>query len=136
MRADPAQLVAQYPAGAGDSPARHHHAARGEGAKAEGGALGVAVAHRDMRRIDAELVRGDLRQGRLEPLAMRLDADHQHHAAVGQDPRRAALEPRNDRGTAGDEFRGTMRGLLGKGGKADADKTSVELTLLLARADG
>ena len=47
-------------------------------------ALGVAVAHRDARRVDAELLVGDLRQRGLEPLAVRLDADHQHHRAVGR----------------------------------------------------
>ncbi len=135
MGADAAHLVAQLPARAGDGTPRHDHAARGEGAEPEGGALGVAVAHRDMRRVDAELVRGDLRQRRLQPLAVRLDADHQHDAAVGQDPRRAALEPGDDRRTPGDEFRRTMRGLLGKGGKADADEPPVGLTPLLARTD-
>ena len=100
MRADPAQLVAQHAAGARHRAARHHHAARGEGAEAEGGALGVAVPHRDARRVDAELLGGDLRQRRLQPLAVRLDADHQHDAAVGQDARGAALETGDDRGAA------------------------------------
>jgi hypothetical protein len=40
------------------------------------------VAHRDPRRMDAKFLRGDLRQGRLQPLAVRLDANHQYCAAV------------------------------------------------------
>ena len=66
---------------------------------------------------------------------MRLDADHQHQAAVGQDPRGAALIARDDRRTAGDELGGAVRGLLGKRGKADADQPAVRLALLLPRAN-
>jgi hypothetical protein len=66
VRADPAELVAQHAAGACHCVARHHHAARRESAKPEGGALGVAVAHRDPRRVDAELLGGHPRQGRLQ----------------------------------------------------------------------
>jgi hypothetical protein len=32
--------------------------------------------NRDPRRIDAKFLRGDLRQGRLQHLAVRLDANH------------------------------------------------------------
>ncbi len=135
MRTDPAQLVAQYPAGARHRPARHHHAARREGAEAEGGALGVAVTHRDPRRVDAEFLGGDLRQRRFQTLAVRLDADHQHDAAIRQDTRSAALETRNDRGAAGGEFGSAVRGLLGKSGEPDADKPPIGLTAMLARAD-
>ena len=129
MRADPAQLVAQHAAGARHRAARHHHAARGEGAEAEGGAFGVAVPHRDARRVDAEFLAGDLRQRRLQPLAVRLDADHQHDAAVGQDARGAAFETGDDRGAARGEFGGAVRGLLGEAGKADADQPPVRLAL-------
>src|SRR5205814_8562627 len=108
VRADPAQLVAQHAAGARHRAARHDHAARGEGAEAEGGALGVAVAHRYMRRVDAELVAGDLRQGRFEALAVRLDADHQDEAAVRQYASGTTLEPGDDRGAARGEFGGAM----------------------------
>ncbi len=67
---------------------------------------------------------------------MRLDADHQDDAAVGQDARGAALETGDDRGAAGGEFGGAVRGLLGKGGKADADQPPVRARpALLARAD-
>ena len=48
MRADALELVAQHAAGARHRAARHDHAARGEGAEAERGALGVAVPHRDI----------------------------------------------------------------------------------------
>ena len=132
MRADPAQLGAQDAAGARHRAARHHHAARGEGAEAERRALGVAVAHRDARRIDAEFLAGDLRQGGLQPLAVRLDADHQHHAAVGQDARGAALETGDDRGAARGEFGGAVRGLLGEAGEADADQPPVRLAAVAA----
>ena len=88
-----------------------------------------------MRRVDAELVAGDLRQRRLEPLAVRLDADHQHEAAIGQDARGAALEAGDDRGAARGEFGGAMRGLLGEAGEADADQPAVGLAPLLPLAD-
>ncbi len=93
------------------------------------------MPHRDPRRVDAELLGGDLRQRGFEALAVRLDADHQHDAAVGQDTRGAALETGNDRSAAGGEFGGAVRGLLGKSGKADADEPAVRLAALLARAD-
>ena len=86
-------------------------------------------------RVDAEFLGGDLRQRRLQTLAVRLDADHQHDAAVGQDARGAALETGDDRGAARGEFGGAVRGLLGKAGKADADQPAVRLAPLLPRAD-
>jgi hypothetical protein len=135
MSADAAQLVAQHAAGARHRPARHDHAARGESAEPERRALGVAMAHRDPRRVDTELLGGHLRQYRFEALAVRLDADHQDDTAVGQHPRRAALEPWNDRRAARGELRSAVRGLLGKGGKADADESPILLAALLARAD-
>ena len=42
---------------------------------------------------------------------------------------------RDDVGAARGEFRGAMRGLLGKGGEADADQPSVGLALPLPLAD-
>ena len=140
MRADAAELVAQHPAGSRHRAARHDHAARGEGAEPEGGALRIAVPHRNARRVDAELLGGDLRQRRFEALAVRLDADHQHDAAVGQDARGAALETGDDRGAAGGEFGRAVRGLLCKSGKSNADQPApgfrgqLRLTALLARA--
>src|SRR6516162_2003627 len=95
MCADPAELVAQHAAGARHCPARHDHATRGESTEPERRALGVAMAHRDPRWIDAELLGRHLRKYRFEALAVRLNADHQDNTAVGQDPRRAALEPWN-----------------------------------------
>ena len=135
MRADALDLVAQHAAGARHRAAGHDHAARGERAEAEGRALGVAVPHRDIGRVDAELLGGDLRQRRLEPLAVRLDADHQDEAAVRQDARGAALEAGDDRGAARGEFGGAVRGLLGKAGKADADQPPVGFAALLPGAD-
>ena len=88
--------------------------------------------HRDPHRIDAELMMRDLRQGGFETLAVRLDADHQHQAAIRQDPRSAAFEARHDRRATADEFGRAMRGLLGKRSKADADQPAVRLALLLA----
>jgi hypothetical protein len=58
--ADAGQLVAQYPGGTSDGTSRHYHAARGERAKAEGTDFGVAMAHGNPRRVDAELLRSDL----------------------------------------------------------------------------
>ena len=135
VRADPLDLVAHHPRRARHRAPRHHHAARGEGAEPIGGALGVAVAHRDMRRVYAQFLVGDLRQRRLQPLAVRLDADHQDEAAIGQHPRGAALVARDDRGAARGEFGGAVRGLLGKAGKADADQPAVRLAAPLALAD-
>ncbi len=52
---------------------RWFDAARRENAEAEGSARGVAVAHRNPRRVDAEFLGGDLRQRRFEVLAVRLE---------------------------------------------------------------
>ena len=59
--ADEGQLVAQKPGCASDGTSGHHHATRSKGAKAKGADFGVAVAHGDPPRVDAELLRGDLR---------------------------------------------------------------------------
>src|SRR5262249_16427563 len=112
--------------------ARHYHAARSKRAEAEGTDFGIAVANGNPRRVDAELLRRDLRQGGLEPLAVRLDADHQHGAAVGQDARSAALVTRDDGEVAGGVLGRATRALLGERCEAYADQPAVGLTLFLA----
>jgi len=59
--ADAGQFVAQNPGCARDGASGHHHAARSKGAEAKGADVSVAVAHCNPRRVDAELMRGDLR---------------------------------------------------------------------------
>ena len=97
MRADATEFVARHRAGTRHRAARHHHAARGEGAEPESRAFGVAVTYRNPRRVDAQLVGCRLGERRFEDLTVRLDSDHQHNAAISQDARGAALEPRNER---------------------------------------
>jgi len=55
------------------------------------------MAHRNPRRIDPKLLGSDLGQHGLDALPVRLDANHKHHAAIGQHPRRTALEAGGDR---------------------------------------
>ena len=62
---------------------------------------------------------------------MRLNADHQYHAAIRQDARGAAFETGKDSGTTRGELGGAVRGLLGEAGEADADQLSVLLALAL-----
>ncbi len=58
-----------------DRPARKHDRAGRERAEAIRAGRGVAVADRDAIRRDAQFVRRDLRQRRLVPLPVVLDAD-------------------------------------------------------------
>jgi hypothetical protein len=85
------------------------------------------VPDRDPRGIDAQFLAGDLRQSRLQPLTVRLDANHQHHTAIGQDARRATFKSGKDRGAARGEFGGAVRGLLGEAGEADAEEAPIRL---------
>jgi hypothetical protein len=58
-------------------------------------------------------------------LAVRLDADHQHRAAIGEDACGTALKAWDDGGIAGGVFGRATSGLLGERGKANADQPTV-----------
>ena len=76
MRADPPDLVGQQRAArCATAPPANTMLREANVPKPNGVDRGVAVAHRDLRGIDAEFLRGDLRQRRLQPLAVVLDAD-------------------------------------------------------------
>ena len=86
------------------------------------------------RRIDGQLVRGDLRQRRFVPLAVIVHPDVNDHGAVGQHAGVGQLVARDHAELALDEFRRAVTALLGIERKADADGAAVRLAGRLAPA--
>ena len=93
------------------------------------------MPHRDARRVDAQFLTGDLRQGGFQSLPVRLDADRQHDAAVGQDARGAAFETGHHRGTTTGVLGSAVRGLLVEAREPNSNQPSVGLTPLLSFPD-
>ena len=83
MGGDGDDLVAQHERRFGDGLADHRAAAASAGAGAERRAVGVALVHGDVGEVDAEVLRRELRGGRLEPLAVRARTDEHVDAPVG-----------------------------------------------------
>ena len=136
MRADASDLLGEHARGSANGAAAEHDRARPEGAEAERPDRGVAVADRNQRGIDAELVRGDLRERRLVALAVVLHADIDDHRAVRQHADIGGLVARHHARLALDPFDDAVAALLGVERKADADGAAVGLALRLALADG
>src|SRR5579859_7184033 len=84
MRVAAADFFGERAARPAHRAAGKHDGARREGAKTIRADRGVAVAHRNLAGIDAELVGGDLRQRSLVTLAVVLHADEQQNAAIRQ----------------------------------------------------
>ena len=75
--------------------------------------------------MDAQLLVRDLGQGRLHPLAVRMDTDQQDQRAIRIDPRRRAFVTGNDRRAAPGPFRRAMRRLFGVARQADTPDPAV-----------
>src|SRR5262245_26262435 len=73
MRSNLHNLLSQQTRGMGDRAAGHDDAARGDRSHPEWRQRGVAVAHGDLRGIDAELLVRDLSERGLEALPVRLN---------------------------------------------------------------
>ena len=74
MRSDLHDFFSQQTRGMGNGAASHDDAARGDRSHPEGRQRGVAVAHRYLRGIDAELLVRDLGERRLQTLPVRLNS--------------------------------------------------------------
>ena len=73
MRSDLQNFFSQQTRGMGDRAARHDDAARCDRSHPEWRQRGVAVAHGDLRGIDAELLVRDLSERGLQALPVRLN---------------------------------------------------------------
>jgi hypothetical protein len=78
----------------------------------------------------------DLRQCRLKPLSMRLNADPYFQSPVWLKSNRRLLVTWDNRGAPGGKHSCAMRGLLGEGGKSKTDQTAVSLAEALSFAHG
>ncbi len=134
MRADAAQARQQHLAGLRDRAAGHHDRARRIGAGGIRRLAGVAMHDADARDRDAEYFVGDLGHRGFHALAMRVNAHPHFQPAVRRQPDRRLVVARHHGQPPGGEHRRAVRGLLGEGGKADADQPAVGLALLLPRA--
>src|SRR5579863_722286 len=76
-------MLAKRVRGALNADAAGWNRRRAAGAKPGGDAVGVALEDMDTLRRQAELIRNDLRVGRLMALPGRLRADQDRHVAVG-----------------------------------------------------
>ena len=74
-----------------------------------------------LRRIDADLTIGDLRQRGFQPLPVAVHADAQFQPAIGRQARRRLLEARHHGNTPAGIDRGAMRALLAEQREAEAD---------------
>ena len=83
MRGDGDDLVAQQERRLGDGLADHRAAAAPAGARPEGRAVGVALAHGDVGVVDPEVLGHELGGGGLESLAVRAGADEHVDPTVG-----------------------------------------------------
>ena len=120
VRADAGNALRKLRAGRGHGAARHHHAARSPGPGRVGRQRRVAMNHAHPRHRDAQHLMRDLRQRRLQPLAVRLHAHAQLQPAIGGDARRRLLPARHHRDAPARIDRGAVRPLLAEYGQTDA----------------
>ena len=114
-----------------------HHRPRRVGAGAGGRGRRVAEAHRDLARIDAENLVGDLREDGLVSLAVRVRAHLEDQLAVAGQARNRRLHAGHQLDAPGGiaERAGAVGGLLIERREADADQPAVGLAPLLTRAN-
>src|SRR5262249_60172220 len=91
MRPDLEDFFTAKTRGMGDRAAGHDDAARGDRSHPEWRQRGVAVAHGDLRGIDAELLVRDLSERGLEALPVRLNPHREDERAVRHELRGAAF---------------------------------------------
>jgi hypothetical protein len=96
MTGDQHHLLANRSAGEDRRAASQHETAARVGAGPVGRDLRIAVEHAHVLDRHADFVRHDLRQGRLEALAMRRDAEHRGDLARGVEADRRRLGPGRD----------------------------------------